>query len=634
MGWDAGVSEVVGEILLLAIIIPSVSAIYYVVLSSEPPQAETIINIGADVQGNYIVLQHLGGEPIPGDAYITYIINGTEYRKKIEDLLPPSAKENHQWDIGERICIPFTYDIDYLKNFDHATIQITDPIHNTILFFNMLPMQAMSDLEIKATVSPDVVHVGDTITIDITLKCVHGDVGVKNISINCSLPPALKHISNSTDKGFYRNSTGIWYIDRLNVGENANLCIVARVEPVIERPFTQLVLILDGSGSVIGPDWKLVRDGLADAIEDESVFPHDGSVELTIVQFGAWHPPHAETEVGPVVVTQDNYMDISHKVRTLHQLHGGTPMSSAIRLAADEIFNSPRFNKNNRTVACLVTDGLPNCIWIPGTYNAVWGGNPWFRDTSEAHSGSSSAYAPYITTGWFITKDLDASNASVISVDFWYRLSNWEWWWDRDLELYYYNGTSYNFITDLGANPNKDEWLHYHDVITDPQYFVPNFRIAFKSNLEWEEVWIDDVSIEADQILLRDGFENEYWNAHWTDPWREDTEKARDYMINLLGMSEDQDEFDCLAVGSVPDVYWLNSSIVYPQPGYIAPPYDRGGGWVTHIHSFLEFKEAIKKIFKVIFHPIVATFKIQTICGPTDPNGGNNEVKIIIIPEE
>ena len=634
MGWDAGASEIIGELLLLTIIIPTVSAVYYVVLSTEAPQAETVINIGADVQGRYIVLQHLGGEPIPGDAYITYVINGTKYKKKVEVLLPAPANENHQWDIGEKIYIPFSYDINYIENFNKTKVTIIDPTRNTMLFFNILPMQPMSDLEVTASVSPHVVHVGDIVTINITLRCVHGDVGVKNIDINCSLPPGLKHVSNSTGKGFYKHTSGIWHIDKLDVGEVVNLSIRAKVEPAGERPFTQLVLILDGSESIISSDWQLVREGLANAIENESVFPHDGSVELTIIQFGSWYPPHAETRIGPVIVTQDNYISISNKVRNMGQLRGATPMGSAIRLAADEIFNSPRFNEDNRTVVCLITDGLPNCIHIHGTHNAEWGGNPWYRDTYEAHSGSASATAPYVTTGWFVTKDLDASNASLICVDFWYKLSNWEWWWDTDLELYYYNGTSYNFITDLGANPSKYIWLHYHDVITDPQYFVPNFRIAFKSDLEWERVWIDDVSIEADKVLLMDGFENEYWNAHWTDPWREDVEEARDYLIDLLSMDEDQDEFDCLAVGPEPDIYWLNNSIIWPQPGYIAPPYNKGGGWVTHIHSFSEFEEATKKMFKVIFQPIVATFRIQATYGPTDPHGGNDEIKIVITPEE
>ncbi len=645
MGWDAGASEIIGELLLLVIIIPSVSAIYYVVLSSEAPQAETIVNIGADVQGRYIVLQHLGGEPIPGDAYITYVINGTKHRKKVEELLPPSAKENHQWDIGEKIYIPFSYDIDYIENFNKTKVTIIDPTRNAMLFSKILPMQPMSDLEVAASVSQSVVHVGDIITINITLMCPHGDVGVKNIDINCSLPPGLKYISNSADRGFYEHATGIWHIDRLDVGEVINLSIRAKVEPRGRRPFTQMALILDGSGSISHSEWKLVREGLANAIENESVFPHDGSVELTIIQFGSQYPPRAETRIGPVIVTQDNYVDISNRVRKMKQLRGVTPMGSAIRLAADEIFNSPRFNEDNRTVVCLITDGLPNCRWIHGTHDAEWGGNPWYRDVNEAHSGTASATAPYITPGWFVTRDLDASNASFICVDFWYKLNNWEWrwgrwgwwgWWlkDTDLEIYYYNGTSYNFITDLGANPNKRVWLHYHDVITDPQYFVPNFRIAFKSDLEWERVWIDDVSIEADKVLLMDGFENEYWNAHWTDPWREDTERARDYLISLLEMDEDQDEFDCLAVGPEPDIHWLNSSIVWPQPGYIAPPYNRGRGWVTHIHSFSEFEEAIKRTFKVMFQPIVATFRIQTICGSTDPHGSNNEIKIIITPEE
>lgn len=639
---DDGVSEIIGMMLLLAIAISSFSVIYYVVLSDQGPAPEIIANIVATVEGKNIILEHHGGESLNLDTEIIYTLNGTTYHTTVEESLAERAKGDDKWNIGERVIIPFEYDIDYLENYDKTEIMAVDKFTNALAFLGTIQLHPMSDVGIDVTIEPEKPGIGDFVTITVVATCLDGDVGARDIEIRCLLPEGLRHNWNQTTNkpGAYHNSSGIWSIDKIEIGDSETLIINATVVPIEARPFTQLAMVLDGSGSISNSDWDLMRKGLANAIENESVFPHDGSVELTVVQFGGDYDPwwglypHARREEGPVVVTDHNYHIIADNISLMSQMKGATPMGCGIRLGTDQIRDSGNFNEENRSVLCLVTDGLANGIWIPGGYTAQWDGNGWIKSTLQSHSGSTSASARYTDDGWFMTKDLDASNASLISVDFWYRLDNYCPWFATDLKIYYYNGNTYNEIAELGDDSPKRSWLHYHDIIMDSQYFVSNFRIAFESTLEsGDEIWIDDVYIEADKVLLSDSFENTAWNVYWTDPGRMSAENARNYMLSTLNMTEGEDEFDALAVGPDPDIYWLNWSMVWPQPGYMAPPYDQGGGWVSHISGYSEFEAAMEEIFIIIFESRVTSVEIVAL-DPIDPNDTNDDIQIVIIPED
>jgi len=113
-----------------------------------------------------------------------------------------------------------------------------------------------------------------------------------------------------------------------------------------------------------------MRTGLANAIKDSYVFPHDGTVELTVIQFGQKdsRTQYARKELGPIVVTESNYLSISYTIGNLRQLGGYTPMACGIYLSADTINKSQFFNTSKRQVICMVTDGQPNCSCDPKTY--------------------------------------------------------------------------------------------------------------------------------------------------------------------------------------------------------------------------------------------------------------------------
>ena len=65
--------------------------------------------------------------------------------------------------------------------------------------------------------------------------------------------------------------------------------------------------------------------------------------------------------------------------------------------------------------------------------------------------------------GWFYSDNLDASSASSIGVSFWYYLEYTE---DDDLTIYYYDGSTYDPIANIGGG-TENTWLHYTAIITD-----------------------------------------------------------------------------------------------------------------------------------------------------------------------
>lgn len=129
---------------------------------------------------------------------------------------------------------------------------------------------------------------------------------------------------------------------------------VAYAQPAVT---TQLCLILDGSGSVGSSNWTIIVEGVATAIENN--LPHDGSVELTVIQFGDTSL-NAVTEISPTVVTTANYQTIATNVRNIVFDNGLTPTAHGIYLGWKEMNASQHFSTAEKQIINLVTDGQPN----------------------------------------------------------------------------------------------------------------------------------------------------------------------------------------------------------------------------------------------------------------------------------
>jgi len=114
----------------------------------------------------------------------------------------------------------------------------------------------------------------------------------------------------------------------------------------IPGPAVQLALLLDGSGSVDGAEWGAAVDGVRDAITN--CVPHDGTVQLTVIQFGAdraWeeggeviYDPGAVAYLVREVVTDANAASLAATVDTTlraDKIGGASPLHYGIDLAVE-----------------------------------------------------------------------------------------------------------------------------------------------------------------------------------------------------------------------------------------------------------------------------------------------------------
>jgi len=134
-----------------------------------------------------------------------------------------------------------------------------------------------------------------------------------------------------------------------------------------------------------------------------------------------------------------------------------------------------------------------------------WIENPsdsrWNKESGQAYDGTYSADfdSPWLSysSGDLDTPDLNCSDANAIYVDFWYRDDDCD---SDDFLLRYYDGSSWNTISDLGYTTQEDQWLHYQEKITDSQYFVSNFRVRWSAVSVYygENIWVDLVTIKKE----------------------------------------------------------------------------------------------------------------------------------------
>lgn len=499
---ENAVSEIVGMLLILTMAIAATAGLYISVLSDEGPGEETFVKIKGFVEGTDIVLEHQGGEAIPGDSWISIKLPDSTPSGPISSFLI-DLNGDGKWNIGEKLKQHFEYNLSKLNEYTVADVIATDKISNSIEVMGPIEFRPVSDAGLAMSVM-DVngppIKINDLIKITITVTSYGGDVeGSGGVLVSYNIPEGLLYHNSYSPSGHgtYDNITGLWDVGNVYVGTPATIVINATVLGIEQRQFIQLAMILDGSGSIHYTDWDVMTQGLYNSLVDEDIFPHDSSVELTVIQFGV-HSNECDVEIPPTIVSSSNYASIANTIYNLDQGNGGTPMAAGIYLATDTLRNSPNYNANRKQVITLVTDGKP--------------------------------------TYW------------------------------SDFDEYFGHGEGY---------------------------------------------YTDSIDLET-------------------------TETARNYSVDHLQMSESTDEFDSLAVGSGPDVNWLNSSIVWPEPGIIWDITETdtpgGPGWVATIDSFNDFELATRQMFKVLFSGI--TNSANFVSSVTyDPNNDNNEAELVITPE-
>jgi len=116
---------------------------------------------------------------------------------------------------------------------------------------------------------------------------------------------------------------------------------------------TELVLVVDGSGSISGADWATMMQGYANAVSNPSIVPQDGTVSVGVVQFAtAPGMEIAMTNIADATAASNLAADIL----SITQMTGWTDISGGITLG--ETLLSDVFAGNR--IIDVSTDGEHN----------------------------------------------------------------------------------------------------------------------------------------------------------------------------------------------------------------------------------------------------------------------------------
>jgi hypothetical protein len=135
---NEAVSQILGEIILLAIAVISVSIIYNQVLTTPGPQDITNVTITGKIEDGHPVFDLQRGESLEKDSKIYITIAGGYNRTSysLDQLFSQEFLTNQKWNIGERIILPTENITRYRGPQVEGTI--VDTKTNTIVFWGIL----------------------------------------------------------------------------------------------------------------------------------------------------------------------------------------------------------------------------------------------------------------------------------------------------------------------------------------------------------------------------------------------------------------------------------------------------------------------------------------------------------------
>jgi uncharacterized repeat protein (TIGR01451 family) len=181
----------------------------------------------------------------------------------------------------------------------------------------------------------------------------------------------------------------------------------------------QLGFVLDASNSISSSNWTTMKNGLAAAINDAS-FPKDGTIELTVVEFGTnWTGNDAKVVVGPVVITAANATTVANTIQGLSQAGGYTPLAAGIYLVGDTLYNSSNYSAAIKQAINIVTDGEPNrCSPSGSNYYEGTNDNCCGSQTTNCTNARNSAVTArnYVISKLGMTADQDEIDVEGVGI--------------------------------------------------------------------------------------------------------------------------------------------------------------------------------------------------------------------------
>ncbi|MCB0104303.1 MAG: VWA domain-containing protein [Caldilineaceae bacterium] len=143
-----------------------------------------------------------------------------------------------------------------------------------------------------------------------------------------------------------------FFVAILIVALLSTLLLAGSVVHAQSEDSVELAFLVDGSSSIAGDDFTIMKNGIADALENDQCVFHDGRLELTVIQFAST----ARVEVDKAQINSSgDAVAIANAIRNMGQLGGSTNYADAFDLATNTI----RFQKQRQLIN-ITTDGAPN----------------------------------------------------------------------------------------------------------------------------------------------------------------------------------------------------------------------------------------------------------------------------------
>jgi|GEM_PF-2069076 len=366
-----GLVELTATLLLLGLTVIVFVAITYMLFSAPQTSPGPVATITGRLVDNNLILEHMGGESIDLNASVGITFGSTQLQIQAYDYADTQTKNDGVWSFGEQVIYPMYTHPEYLEVEQIEVMILNNEPASSIMFCSVV-IEPLSDLSVEVTVDPQSPIMGTPVTFTITVRN-NGNINVSDVKIHFPLPVGFTFIGFSATSGAYDNSTGLWgNIDTIQPGGSAVLTMTAIVGRVDPDKMMQILILLDGSGSIRKQDLDIIRNGFVSAIGNESIFPQDGYVELTVILFGGNAGQQTcKVVLNPTVVTNETIDSVLSTLNTITTMPGFASTSCGFLLGCDTVTASSIFTQANRHMVLLITDGKASLICnIDGDYEA------------------------------------------------------------------------------------------------------------------------------------------------------------------------------------------------------------------------------------------------------------------------
>jgi len=367
--------ELSATLLLLGLTVIVFVFITYMLFSAPQASPGPVTTITGRLVDNNLVLEHMGGEPISLNATIGILFGSIQLQIQAYDYVDSETKKDGLWGFGEQVVYPMYTHPEYVEVSQIEVMIINSEPESAIMFCSVL-IDPLSDLSVTVSVDPESPQMGTPVIFTITIHN-NGNINVSGIKLRFQLPSGFTFVEYSAESGSYENSTGIWQnIAMIQPGGSAVLTVTAIVGQVIPDELTQLLILLDGSGSIRKADLDFIRNGFVTAIGNASIFPRGGFIEVTVVVFGGNAGGiTCKVVLNPTVVTNETIDFVLSALNNISTMPGFAATSCGLLLGCDTVTASSIFAPENRHVVMLISDGKASLLCnIDGDYNADTGG--------------------------------------------------------------------------------------------------------------------------------------------------------------------------------------------------------------------------------------------------------------------